>query len=115
MNNHGKTQTIPSIPTTTNVTRQPNARKSAGIRIGATIEPIEAAPPKIPCAKARSFCGNHSALDFVVPGHGPASPRPSRTRKNVNDLSPVDNEANASAPPHNKADKVKPLRVPILS
>jgi len=30
------------------------------------IEPIEAAAPKSPCAKALSFCGNHSALLLVV-------------------------------------------------
>ena len=115
MSNQGTTHKMPSEPTTTNVTRQPKARNNTGMSTGAMTEPTDAAAPKMPCAKARSFCGNHSALDLVVPGHGPASPRPSMTRKKVNDFKPVEIDARASAPPHTKAERVKPRRVPILS
>lgn len=60
---------------------------------------MDAAAPNKPCAKARSFCGNHSALLFVVPGHGPASPNPSIIRKKVSEKIPRERDANASAAP----------------
>ena len=83
--------------------------------IGARIEPMEAAAPNSPCAKARSFCGNHSALLFVVPGHGPASPNPSIIRKKVSEKIPRERDANASAAPQTSTLQKKPFRQPILS
>ena len=88
---------------------------SIRIIIGARIEPMEAAAPNNPCAKARSFCGNHSALLFVVPGHGPASPNPSIIRKKVSEKIPLEREAKASAVPHINTLQKKPFRHPILS
>ena len=35
-----------------------------------------------PVASARSFCGNHSAIDLTDPGKIAASPSPSNTRQN---------------------------------
>ena len=79
------------------------------------MEPMEAAAPNNPCAKARSFCGNHSALLFVVPGHGPASPKPNIIRKKVSEKIPLEREASASAAPHTSTLQKKPFRHPILS
>ena len=79
------------------------------------MEPTEVDALNSPWAIARSFDGNHSALDLVVPGHGPASPRPSMKRNPVRDLSPTDRDARASAAPQSSADAVKPFLVPILS
>jgi hypothetical protein len=42
---------------------------------------MEAAAPNNPCAKARSFCGNHSALLFVVPAMGRLHPSPTSSGK----------------------------------
>ena len=77
--------------------------------------PIDAAAPKSPCAKALSFCGNHSALLFVVPGQGPASPSPSIILKAVSENLPVENAASASANPHISTLPKNPLRQPTLS
>ena len=41
------------------------------------IPPIAAPELNIPCAKARSFVGNHSAFPFAAPGQFPASATPS--------------------------------------
>ena len=85
------------------------------IMMGAKIEPNEAAAPNKPCANARSFCGNHSALLLVVPGHGPASPNPSIIRNVVNERMPRDSDVMASAAPHNNTETKNPFLVPILS
>ena len=83
--------------------------------IGARIEPTEVEALNRPCASARSLVGNHSALDLVVPGHGPASPRPSMKRNAVSDLNPAAKAVKASAAPHSSAEKAKPRRVPMRS
>ena len=58
------------------VNRQPYAPKSSAIVGAAIIEPIPAPALKIPCARARSLTGNHSALFFTAPGQLPASATP---------------------------------------
>ena len=45
------------------------------------IPPIAAPELKIPCAKALSLVGNHSAFPFVAPGQLPASATPKMARK----------------------------------
>src|SRR5690606_10424345 len=62
------------------VIRHPKERKSRAMMGAATTEPIEDPAPKIPCAIALSFAGNHSALLLVAPGQLPASLKP---RKNL--------------------------------
>ncbi|MNE72737.1 hypothetical protein D3C80_1687040 [compost metagenome] len=59
------------------------------MKSGAITFPMEAPALKIPCAMARSFSGNHSALLFTAPGQFPASEIPSVTRTNVNDITPL--------------------------
>ena len=77
--------------------------------IGAMIEPKDAAAPNNPCANALSFCGNHSALLFVVPGHGPASPSPSIILNAVSEKMPLDNAVKASAAPQRSTDMKNPF------
>ena len=45
------------------------------------IPPIAAPELNIPCAKARSLTGNHSALALAAPGQLPASATPRIVRK----------------------------------
>ena len=64
---------------------------------------------------ALSLIGNHSALDFVVPGQGPASPNPSAIRKNASCFNPVTTEVSVIAPPQIRAEIPNPFLVPTLS
>ena len=47
----------------------------------ATIPPMAAPELKIPCAKALSFTGNHSAFPLAAPGQFPASDTPNKDLK----------------------------------
>ncbi|MNE71766.1 hypothetical protein D3C80_1676660 [compost metagenome] len=85
---HGITQISPKAAISIKVIFHPNAIYNKAM-IGADItEPKEAPAPKIPCAIALSFAGNHSALLFVAPGQLPASEKPSRNLKILKDIRP---------------------------
>ena len=112
---HGITHNIANEPMVINVSFHPNVINRNPITIGARIAPTDVEALNNPWPNARSFVGNHSALDFVTPGHGPASPRPSINRNPVRDFIPEAIKVKASAAPQIIADTAKPFLVPILS
>jgi hypothetical protein len=77
--------------------------------------PIAAPELKIPCAKARSLIGNHSALALVAPGQLPASATPSNPRNSEKLNRPLATACSIVAADQATIDRTKPSRVPIQS
>ena len=71
---------------------QPHRSVIHGTSNGVRIAPVFVPALKIPVARARSFCGNHSATVLMEPGKMADSPRPSIARANEK---PVAVRANA--------------------
>ena len=84
--------------------------------VGNAIMPPIAAPElNMPCAKARSLVGNHSAFPLAAPGQFPASATPNNERKMERLTTPFAKAWSAVAKDQNPMDKVKPILVPTLS
>src|SRR5690606_4132279 len=111
----GISHIIPKKPIRTNVAFHPKARYSKTMIGAETTEPKLAPAPKIPCAIARSFGGNHSALLFVAPGQFPDSKKPRKRRKILKLIIDMANECNAMDKLHPSMEIVIPKQVPIAS
>src|SRR5215469_2952794 len=73
---HATIHNAPSAPVPMNAIRQPKRIVSHGTISGAVIAPILLPELKRPVASARSFLGNHSAIDLIEAGKLPDSPTP---------------------------------------
>src|SRR5210317_985098 len=93
----------------------PNQIKNSPTIGAETMPPMAAPELKIPCARARSLIGNHSALALVAPGQLPASDTPKRPRKIENDNKDVAAACSIVARDHTPIARTKPSRVPIQS
>ncbi|MNI31125.1 hypothetical protein D3C73_849980 [compost metagenome] len=80
-----------------------------------TMAPMDAPALKMPCARARSRAGNHSALAFTAPGQAPASLMPSIARTTLKDSMEWVTECSAIEIDHTLIDNANPSRVPIMS
>src|SRR5687768_6178958 len=112
MISHGMIHIIPRIAIAAKVIFHSNARYNAAITGAATTDPSDAPAPKIPCAIALSFDGNHSAFDLVAPGQLPASKNPNMERKMLNDVIDFAKACNAIEILHPTIDTTNPNRVP---
>ena len=108
-------QSNPMHPIPTKVILQPNARYKYAINGAATTEPNEAPAPKIPCAIARSFDGNHSALLLVAPGQLPASLKPSMALNMLNEKMDLAKACNAIDTLQALIEITIPILVPMAS
>ena len=100
---------------TIKVACHPKKAYKKAINGGAIIEPKDAPALKMPCARARSLIGNHSAFALVAPGQLPASPSPSIALKIANEVTLAATACRAIETDHTTMDNKKPKRVPIAS
>ena len=115
MKNHGNNHKNPTSPTQIKMDCQERKIASTPIIGYATIPPIAAPELKIPCAKALSFVGNHSAFAFAAPGQFPASAIP-KIYLNIEKLIiPCAKAWIIVANDHTPIDIANPIRVPIQS
>src|SRR5512135_344626 len=77
--------------------------------------PSEAPALKIPCAKALSRTGNHSALDLVAPGQFPASLKPSNPRNKLKLVMLLASPCSAHDADQTTIVMTNPTRVPSRS
>src|SRR5258707_2230551 len=97
------------------VGRQPQYEASRAMRGGDSAPPTAAPVLKMPIPRARSFGGNHSAIDLAAPGQLPASPSP-RTERQKAKLVMLRAAAWATAAiDHTTIEIVNPMRVPTAS
>ena len=82
---------------------------------GATTEPMDVPLLKMAMPSARWRIGNHSAITLAAPGQLPASPSPSRKRKQFRLKSPVAKAWSMLATDQTTIEIVKPRRLPTRS
>ena len=77
--------------------------------------PMAAPELKMPCAKARSLIGNHTALALVAPGQFPASDTPKRPRNSekVNNELADGVQYGRQRPNTNGEDETEPYTDPV--
>src|SRR6266550_3974067 len=103
-------QPKPSEPVNRKVVCQPNLNCNQTISGGARIDPTQTPLLKIPMPIARWRAGNHSATTRAAPGQLPASPTPSRKRKQLRLTKPRANACAEAAMDQIKIEKVNPRR-----
>jgi len=77
---HNTNHINPKDPVMMKAHRHPHASVMNGTDNGATIAPMLVPELKMPVASARSFLGNHSAVDLIAAGKLPDSVRPNAPR-----------------------------------
>ena len=82
---------------------------------GATTDPMEVPLLKMAMPRARWRMGNHSAMTLAAPGQLPASPRPSRKRKQFRLKRPVAKAWSMLATDQTTIEMLKPRRLPTRS